>query len=138
MTVRVAGAAGQRTARVDATEPLSAGERLRIGYQTGGHRYLLSLSIDEHGEVTPLYPEQGASLTVPAGVPSATHFLPDSLELTGAGLERIIVVLSRPADRRGGRAPGGARRLRSRGRRSRHLPRLELPGEQFTRTFAKP
>ncbi|HSY39766.1 MAG TPA: ACP synthase, partial [Polyangia bacterium] len=68
MMVRVAGAAGQRTARVDGTEPLSAGERLRIGYQTGGHRYLLSLSIDEHGEVTPLYPEQGGSLTVPAGV----------------------------------------------------------------------
>ena len=44
--------------------------------------------------MTPLYPEQGASLTVPAGVPSATHFLPDSLELTGAGLERIIVLLS--------------------------------------------
>src|SRR6185312_9384758 len=94
MTIRIAGAAGQRTAQVDSPEPLVPGERLRLGYQSGGHRYLLSLSIDEHGAVTPLYPERGASLTVPAAVPSATHFLPDSLELTGAGLERIIVILS--------------------------------------------
>lgn len=138
MIVRVAGAAGQRTARVDATEPLSAGDRLRIGYQTGGHRYLLSLSIDEHGEVTPLYPEQGASLTVSAGVSSATHFLPDSLELTGTGLERIIVVLSdQPVDMAVARQAARAAYDRAGGDLGR-LPRLDLPGEQFTRTFAKP
>jgi Domain of unknown function (DUF4384) len=138
MIVRVGGAAGQRTARVDATEPLSAGERLRLGYQTGGHRYLLSLSIDEHGEVTPLYPEQGTSLTVPAGVPNATHFLPDSLELTGAGLERIIVVLSdQPVDMTVARQTARAAYDRAGGDLG-HLPRLDLPGEQFTRTFSKP
>jgi hypothetical protein len=138
MLVRVAGAAGQRTACVDGTERLSAGERLRIGYQTGGHRYLLSLSIDEHGEVTPLYPEQGASLTVPAGVSSATHFLPDSLELTGTGLERIVVVLSdQPVDVQVARQAARAAYARAGGDLN-QLPRLELPGEQFTRTFAKP
>jgi hypothetical protein len=138
MLVRVAGAAGQRTARVDDAEPLSAGERLRIGYQTGGHRYLLSLSIDEHGEVTPLYPEQGTSLTVPAGVSSATHFLPDSLELTGTGLERIIVLLSdQPVDMTVARRAARAAYDRAGGDLG-HLPRLDLPGEQFTRTFAKP
>jgi hypothetical protein len=136
--VRVAGVAGQRTARLDAAEPLSAGDRLRIGYQTGGHRYLLSLSIDEHGEVTPLYPEEGASLAVPAGVPSATHFLPDSLELTGTGLERIIVLLSdQPVDMRAARQAARAAYDRADGDLG-HLPRLDLPGEQFTRTFAKP
>ncbi len=62
MTVVVAGAAGQRTARVDGDEPLAAGERLRIGYQPGGHRYVLSLSIDQRGAVTPLYPEAGRQL----------------------------------------------------------------------------
>ena len=61
--VRVAGADGQRDGRVDATEALARGERLRIGYQPGDHRYLLSLSIDDRGEVTPLYPERGPSLT---------------------------------------------------------------------------
>jgi hypothetical protein len=138
MIVRVAGATGQRTARVDAAEALAPGERLRIGYQTGGHRYLLSLSIDEHGEVTPLYPEEGASLTVPAGVPSATHFLPDSLELTGAGLERIIVLLSdQPVDMQAARRAARAAYDRAGGDLGR-LPRLDLPGEQFTRVFAKP
>jgi hypothetical protein len=138
MIVRVAGTAGQRTARVDASEPLSAGERLRLGYQTGGHRYLLSLSIDERGEVTPLYPEKGASLTVPAGVPSATHFLPDSLELTGAGLERIIVLLSdQPIDVEAARAAARAAYARAGGNLGR-MPPLGLPGEEFTRTFTKP
>jgi hypothetical protein len=138
MIVRVAGASGQRTARVDGTEPLSAGERLRIGYQTGGHRYLLALSIDERGEVTPLYPEQGPSLIVPAGVATATHFLPDSLELTGTGLERIVVVLSDlPVDVQVARQAARAAYDRAGGDLG-HLPRLDLPGEQFTRTFAKP
>jgi hypothetical protein len=138
LSVRIAGAAGQRWAQVAATEPLAAGERLRIGYQTGGHRYLLSLSIDEHGEVTPLYPERGASLMVPAGVPSATHFLPDSLELTGAGLERIIVVLSdQPIDVGAARNAARAAYDQAGGDLGR-LSKVELPGEQFTRMFAKP
>jgi hypothetical protein len=138
MTVRIAGAAGQRTAQVEATEALAAGERLRLGYQSGGHRYLLSLSIDEHGEVTPLYPEQGSSLTVAAAVPTATHFLPDSVELTGAGLERIIVVLSdQPISVEAARAAARTAYDRAGGDLAR-LPKLDLPGEQFVRTFAKP
>ncbi|HVV52938.1 MAG TPA: ACP synthase, partial [Polyangia bacterium] len=138
MTVRIAGAAGQRTAAVAGVEPLAAGERLRLGYQTGGHRYLLALSIDERGEVTALYPERGPSLTVPAGVQSATHFLPDSLELTGAGLERIVVVLSdQPIDMEAARQAARAAYERAGGDLSR-LPKLALPGEEFTRTFAKP
>src|SRR5438045_5842754 len=52
MTVRIAGAAGQRTAQTDATEALAAGDRLRLGYQSGGHRHLPSPSRDEHGRVT--------------------------------------------------------------------------------------
>jgi hypothetical protein len=138
MTVRIAGAAGQRTAQVEATEVLASGERLRVGYQSGGHRYLLSVSIDEHGAVTPLYPEQGSSLTVPAAVPTATHFLPDSVELTGAGLERIIVVLSdQPISVEVARAAAKAAYDRAGGDLA-HLPKLDLPGEQFVRTFAKP
>ncbi len=138
MIVRIAGAAGQRTARTAEVERLLPGERLRIGYQSGGHRYLLALSIDEHGEVTPLYPERGASLTVPAGVPSATHFLPDSLELTGSGIERIIVVLSdQPIDVEAARTALRAGYALAGGRLE-HLQQLDLPGEQFTRTFAKP
>jgi len=138
MTVRVAGAGGQRTARVDATEALAAGERLRIGYQPGGHRYLLSLSIDQRGEVTPLYPEQGPSLPVAGGAAEATRYLPDSLELTGAGLERIFVVLSdEPIQVEDARRAARAAYDRAGGDLGR-LTRLGLPGEEFTRSFAKP
>ncbi len=138
MIVRIAGTAGQRTAQVGATEPLTSGERLRLGYQTGGHRYLLSLSIDEHGEVTPLYPERGSSLAVPGGVGSATHFLPDSLELTGAGLETIVVLLSdQPLEVEAARRAARAAYDRAGGDLGR-LPPLGLSGEEFKRTFAKP
>ena len=138
VTVRVAGVSGQRTARVDAAEPLAPGDRLRIGYQSGGHRYLLSLSIDQHGQVTPLYPEAGTSLPVPEGADRATRYLPDSLELTGAGIERIIVVLSdQPIDVEAARRAARAAYDRAGGDLSR-LPPLALPGEEFERTFAKP
>ncbi len=138
MTVRIAGASGQRNARVDAAEPLAPGERLRIGYQPGGHRYLLSLSIDERGVVTPLYPEQGQSLPLPETLAPATHFLPDSVELTGGGVERIILLLSDdPIDVEAARRAARAAYDRAGGDLSR-LPRLTLPAEEFGRTFAKP
>lgn len=136
--VRVAGTDGQRTAGVDATEALARGERLRIGYQAGGHKYLLSLSVDDRGEVTPLYPERGPSLQVPDGSETATRFLPDSLELTGKGTERIVVVLSdQPIDVEVARRAARAAYQRAGGDVTR-LPKLDLPGEQFVRTFAKP
>ena len=124
--------------RVAAIEPLARGERLRIGYQPGDHRYLLSLSIDDRGEVHALYPEQGPSLTVPDGSQSATRFLPDSWELTGKGDERIIVVLSdQPIDVETARRAARAAYQKAGGNLAR-MPNLELPGEQFVRTFAKP
>ena len=136
--VRVAGTDGQRTADVAAIEALARGERLRIGYQAGDHRYLLSLSIDDRGEVTPLYPERGPSLTVPDGSQRATRFLPDSLELTGKGTERIIVVLSdQPIDVETARRAARAAYQKAGGNLAR-MPSLDLPGEQFVRTFAKP
>lgn len=138
MTVRVAGPSGQRTARVQGTEPLGTGERLRIGYQPGGHRYLLSLSIDERGQVTPLYPEQGPSLPVADGAAEATRYMPDSLELTGGGVERIFVVLSdAPIDMAAARQAARAAYDRAGGDLGR-LTRLGLSGEEFTRSFAKP
>src|SRR6187549_2288919 len=90
ITVRVAGVDGQRNARVDSAEPLARGERLRIGYKSGDHRYLIALTIDERGVVQALAPETGASVAVPE---HAARYLPESWELDGAGVERIIVVL---------------------------------------------
>jgi hypothetical protein len=138
MTVVVAGAGGQRTARVAGDEPLAAGERLRIGYQPGGHLYVLSLSIDQRGAVTPLYPEAGPSLAVPDAAAEATRYLPDSLELTGAGLERIFVVLSdAPIDMEAARRAAKDAYDRVGGELG-QLTRLGLVGEEFTRSFAKP
>jgi hypothetical protein len=138
ITVRVAGVEGQRNARVDSTEPLARGERLRIGYQAGSHRYLIALTIDEHGVVQALSPEQGKSLALPDADGSATRYLPDSWELDGAGLERIIVVLSdQPIDVATAARAARAAYDKAGGNLAR-MPSLDLPGEQFVRAFAKP
>lgn len=138
ITVRVAGVDGQRNARVDSTEPLGRGERLRIGYQLGGHRYLIALTIDERGVVQALAPEQGASVALSDGPASATRYLPDSWELDGAGIERIIVVLSDQAiDVEAAKRAARAAYQKAGGNLAR-MPSLDLPGEQFVRTFAKP
>jgi hypothetical protein len=138
ITVRVAGADGQRNARVDSPEPLSRGERLRIGYQPGGHRYLIALTIDERGVVQALSPEPGASAALSEGASNATRYLPDSWELDGAGIERIIVVLSdRAIDVEAAKQAARAAYQKAGGNLAR-MPSLDLPGEQFVRTFAKP
>lgn len=69
---------------------LAPGERLRLGVRSDGPRQLVAVSIDEDGVVTPLYPERGASIRVDG---RADPWLPDSLELTGPGRERVLVWL---------------------------------------------
>jgi hypothetical protein len=139
ITVRIAAGDGpQRTAAVDAPEALAPGERVRIGYHAGPHRYLLSLSIDERGQVTPLYPESGRSVSLGKVVGAAPSYLPDSIEFTDAGTERLFVILSdQPIDVDAARRAARASFERSKGDILR-MPALELPGEQFQRTFIKP
>jgi hypothetical protein len=139
ITVRVgAGEGPQRTASSEAPEALAPGERVRIGYQAGPHRYVLSVSIDERGQVTPLYPEAGRSLAVGKAVGAAPRYLPDSIEFTEAGTERLFVILSdAPIDVDAARAAARASFDRAHGDIV-HMPPLDLPGEQFQRTFIKP
>ncbi|HVX96575.1 MAG TPA: ACP synthase [Polyangia bacterium] len=139
ITVRVAAGDGpQRTAAVNAPEALAPGERVRIGYHAGAHRYLLSLSIDERGQVTPLYPEQGRSVPLGKVVGAAPSYLPDSVEFTDRGLERLFVILSdQPIDVEAARRAARAAYDRAKGDILR-MPALEVPGEQFQRTFIKP
>jgi hypothetical protein len=140
ITVRVqAGDTGpQRSAAVGAPEALARGERVRIGYKPGGHRYLLSLSIDERGQVTPIYPEAGRSLPIGKVVGTAPSYLPDSIEFTDAGTERLFVIMSdQPIDVDAARRAARASYDRAKGDIM-HMPALELPGEQFQRTFIKP
>jgi len=138
ITVRVAGVDGQRNARVDSTEPLARGERLRIGYQAGDHRYLIALTIDERGVVQALSPEQGRSLALAEGAEKATRYLPGSWELDGAGVERIIVVLSDQAIDVATAVRAARAAYDKAGGNLARMPSLDLPGEQFVRTFAKP
>jgi len=116
-------------------ETLAPGERVRIGYQRGPHRYLLALSVDDHGEVTPLYPEAGQSLRIESNDASGIDYLPDSVEFTGSAQERLVVVLSdQPIDVEAARRAARAAYERAKGDVL-HLGALDLPGEQFPRTF---
>ncbi len=73
-------------------EVLAPGERVRVGYETDAPRYLTVVSIDDSGKVTALYPETGNSLT--ADTSPGLHLLPDSVEFTGGGYERVVTVFT--------------------------------------------
>jgi hypothetical protein len=94
-TARIASATAstQRIAPPGSQEVLEPGDRVRLGYKTVDERYLAAISVDDHGEVTPLYPESGSALAV-SSTPE-TVYLPDSLEFTGAGRERVFLFLAR-------------------------------------------
>lgn len=126
----------QRTGLSNTIEALAPGDRVAIGYQADGLRFITALSIDERGEVTPLYPESGFSMRAEGG--AGMQYLPDSLEFTGSGTERVIVLLSDEplsmialidAARRAYEKTGGDLGL---------LSHLDVPGEQFHRTLLKP
>jgi hypothetical protein len=97
--IRIASAGGdaQRLLQPAETTALRPGERLRLGYATAAPGYLSAVSLDERGEISALYPEGGGSL--PVAATAQTTYLPDSLELTGSGRERVFLFLAdRPLD----------------------------------------
>lgn len=138
IVVRIAPAdeGAQRSAAVDAPEKLALGDRLRVGVQRGTHAFLFAVSLDDRGVVTPLYPEVGTSLPLPRA--GGVHYLPDSLELTGKGGERLIVLLTdEPLDLETIRRAAEAAFVAA-GKSLARLPHLALPGDQFHRLFIKP
>ena len=94
-TVRVAStkAAAQRAVPPGSQEVLEPGDRVRLGYRIPEPRYLAAVSVDDGGEITLLYPESGPALAV--APTNQTVFLPDSLEFTGAGREKVFLFLAR-------------------------------------------
>ena len=96
-TARIASAtaSAQRTAPPGSQEVLEPGDRVRLGYKTVDTRYLAAISVDDRGEVTPLYPEAGPAIAVSTAL--ETVYLPDSLEFTGTGRERVFLFLARVA-----------------------------------------
>ncbi|MEW6434177.1 MAG: ACP synthase [Myxococcota bacterium] len=138
--VVVAGSHGgpQRLASADPSTPeaLGPGERVRVGLKAGPWTYAVVVSVDEAGAVSPVYDAGGHSLALART--ADTQFLPDSLEFTGKGLERVIVVLSdRPLSLDEVTAAAKARYEAAHGDLT-HLAPLEIEGEQFHRTFLKP
>lgn len=126
----------QRMAAATTVEPVARGERLRIGVKPGGRRYLFAVSIDDKGVVTALYPETGVSVAVPPTMD--LQYLPDSVELTGSGIERLIVVLSdEPLELDIMRRSAVAAFQKAKGNVAR-MPALVIEGDQFHRDFLKP
>jgi hypothetical protein len=136
--VRIAAAHGanhQRTVNSEAAELLAPNERIRLGVQPGIHSFLLVVSLDDHGTVSVLYPDGGSSMPMARG--SGMQLLPGDLELTGTGVERLVVLLSDdPLQEEFVRAAAAAAFQKSAGNLQK-LPQLALPGEQFHRTFIK-
>lgn len=135
--LRIGGADGaQRVGNPESPEPLAPGERVRLGYTPDTRGYVLALSVDATGEVTPLYPETGESLPVEAG--TGMHWLPDSLEFTGAGAERVVVVLS-DAPIKVEEARAAARQAFEEGGRDvTKMPALSVAGDQTHWILLKP
>lgn len=90
---RVAGESGQRSVLPNSESVLRTGDRIRLAYETTSTMQLLSLSIDDAGEMTSLYPERGDG-SLPVGPTQGAQYLPDSLELTGKGRERVFLFLA--------------------------------------------
>ncbi len=86
------GGAGAAPRIAHSGEALAPGERIRLGYHGAEGDYLLVLAVDESGAVTPVYPERGRSLKAEPG--NQVHMLPDSVELTGQGFERLVALFS--------------------------------------------
>lgn len=91
---RIASASGgeQRSLLPAGSTTLQPGERIRLGYHTPTPGYLVAVSVDDAGEISSLYPEGGGSL--PVAPTRHLTFLPDSLELTGLGRERVFLFLA--------------------------------------------
>ncbi|HYO52802.1 ACP synthase [Archangium sp.] len=112
--LRISGGGPQRAVLPGDTEELSPNEQVRLAYVPGPYRYVLAVSVDDAGEVSELYAHAGMSLPVEKG--PGRHWLPRSVEFTGQGHERVVMVLSdrplnmeavRVAARRAWEAAGG-------------------------------
>jgi len=128
--------ASQRDAPESAPALLSPGERVRIGYRAVQHRFVTVLSVDQLGEMKPIYPERGESL--PASNGAAMVYLPESLEFTGSGAERVIVILSDVPLQVASAVEAAHKAYEAAGRELSRMAPLPLQGEQFTRMVQKP
>lgn len=109
-------------------EPLASGEAVRIGFEPGHGAFLQAITVDDQGKVEPLF----------AGKAPADGFLPDAMELTGKGLERMIFVFSEEPLPMGELEKAARVRYDEARGNLLQMGNLEVRGEQYHRTFLKP
>jgi hypothetical protein len=132
----IVGGSGTTRGAIDG-EQLAPGERVRIKVTPDPRqRFGLALSVDAAGKVEPLYDADGRSLSLQ---PGEAQVLPDSLEFTGSGPERVYVILSEDPLR----TDDVARRAQDLFHRAGSVERMgPLPGvpedEQVTTLLRKP
>jgi hypothetical protein len=102
VVIRIAPADGRPQREARATDTLAPGDRLRIGYTAKEPVFVVALSIDEQGVVSPIFSagppadaRSSSALPPSASDTGAVAFLPEAFELFGAGQERVYVVTSR-------------------------------------------
>jgi anti-sigma factor RsiW len=128
----------QRQAFPGTPAPLAPGDRVRVGYvPQEGQRWVLALSVDAAGVVTPLYPEAGGE-SLPAEEGPGPHFLPGALEFTGSGPEAVVVVLGQEPLAMEQAVAAAREAYRQAGGDVGRLPPLALPGEQTRQVVQKP
>jgi hypothetical protein len=135
LRIALRGAGPQRAASADAPEPIIPGEHLRLAYRSGGHRYVIAITVDAEGVVGPLHPEVGGSEPV-IGAAEALQYLP-AFELTGRGPERVVVILSDAPLRYEEVRAAAERAFERAGRDVTRMGDLAVAGEQFHRTLLK-
>lgn len=138
LVIAAPGRGPQRVAPADVPEMLGPGERVRIGYESGPWKYLVAVSVDAEGQVTPLYPQTGAS--VPTEPAPQVHYLPGAFEFTGKGAERVVVVMSEqplPLEQVQHAARAAFDEVHGDILKMRQL-QVVGAGEQFNRTLLKP
>ena len=135
--VTMAATGHQRTVLADVPEPLAPGEVVSVGYKSDGYRYVLVVSLDEQGVLTPLYPADGRSIPV-EGAKDQYEYLPVAVEFTGRGAEQLFVLLSNEPLEADRVREAAVRALKAAGGDLSRIESLELPGVQLGQTFLKP
>ncbi|ATB41184.1 hypothetical protein CYFUS_006648 [Cystobacter fuscus] len=136
-TLRIGGEGPQRAVLPGDTETVLPHERVRIGYTAGPYPFILALSLDDTGEVSPLYAtEDQRSLRVEAG--GGRHWLPDSVRFTGTGNERVMVLLSNEPLELGAVTARALRAWEEAGNQVSAMRPLELDGEEIDWVLHKP
>ena len=109
---------------------------MRVGVHATAQEYVLVFSIDDHGEISTVYAESGASVKVaPAGT---TQYLPDSLQFDGSGEERLVVLLSENALTEAAASAAVKEEFDRAGQKLSAMQSLKLPAETVYRSFRKP